>query len=122
MVTAAGCQGLAFSTAILRPCRREMRLPCGSGHPPDNPILVAADPTTMTATMAPSPYRRTHTCGQLRPANVGQTAVLCGWVNSYRDHGTGLIFVDVRDRHGLTQVVFEQGETPAVLMDRADKL
>ncbi len=76
----------------------------------------------MTATMPYSPYRRTHTCGQLRPSNVGEKVVLCGWVNSYRDHGTGLIFIDLRDRHGLTQVVFEQGETPSDLMERADKL
>lgn len=71
---------------------------------------------------ASSPYRRTHTCGVLRPGDVGKTVVLCGWVNSYRDHGTGLIFVDLRDRYGLTQVVFEKGESPAELLDRADKL
>jgi aspartyl-tRNA synthetase len=53
---------------------------------------------------------------------VGQNAVLCGWVNSYRDHGTGLIFVDLRDRFGLTQVVFEKGESPDELLERADKL
>ncbi len=49
---------------------------------------------------------RTHTCGQLRKADVGQTVRLSGWVNRRRDHG-GLIFIDLRDHYGITQCVIE---------------
>jgi aspartyl-tRNA synthetase len=50
--------------------------------------------------------RRTHTCGELRESNIGENVVLNGWVDRRRDLG-GVIFIEIRDRHGITQVVFE---------------
>jgi aspartyl-tRNA synthetase len=60
---------------------------------------------------------RTHTCGALRASDAGITARLSGWVHSKRDHG-GLLFVDLRDHYGITQIVFAAGTPGFDAMDR----
>lgn len=64
---------------------------------------------------------RTHTCGELRRENVDETVTLSGWVNNYRDFGEHLLFVDLRDRYGKTQVVFNT-QANASMGDIARKL
>jgi aspartyl-tRNA synthetase len=63
-------------------------------------------------------WRRTHTCGELRESDVGTTVTLNGWVNTYRDQG-GMVFIDLRDRYGMTQVVFEP-DRPEMLAEARD--
>lgn len=55
--------------------------------------------------------RRTHYCGALRREHMGQAAVCCGWVQTRRDMG-GVIFLDVKDREGVLQVVCDGGACP----------
>ena len=62
--------------------------------------------------------KRTHRCGELSGANVGENVTVMGWVQKNRNKG-GLVFVDVRDRSGIIQAVFEEGSTDAALLEKA---
>lgn len=65
-------------------------------------------------------YRRSHTCQELTKAHEGELVTLSGWVHRRRDHGN-IIFIDLRDRYGVTQIVFDPGANPQ-LHQMADKL
>ncbi|BDD05946.1 aspartate--tRNA ligase [Aureibacter tunicatorum] len=64
---------------------------------------------------------RTHNCGELRAANIGEQVTLSGWVQRSRDKG-GMLWVDLRDRWGVTQLSFEEGKTASQILDKAREL
>ena len=60
---------------------------------------------------------RTHTCGELRKSDVGKNVRVSGWIHSVRDHG-GVIFIDLRDHYGLTQVVVDPQQSFYQALDK----
>ena len=65
--------------------------------------------------------KRTHRCAELSAANIGETVTIMGWVQKNRNKG-GLVFVDVRDRSGIIQIVCEEGKMDAAVIEKATKL
>lgn len=64
---------------------------------------------------------RTHTCGELRLSHASQTSTLCGWVQRIRDKG-GMVWIDLRDRYGITQLMLDESKTPKELLEKARTL
>ncbi|MGV6829022.1 MAG: aspartate--tRNA ligase [Flavobacteriales bacterium] len=64
---------------------------------------------------------RSHTCGELREENINETVTLSGWVQKTRDKGF-MIWVDLRDRYGITQLIFDEERTPVSIMEKAKSL
>ncbi len=64
---------------------------------------------------------RTHTCGELRKAHIHQSVILTGWVQRLRDKGS-LLWIDLRDRYGITQLFLEEGKTNPILLEKGRKL
>lgn len=64
---------------------------------------------------------RTHTCGELRRSHIGQTVTLAGWIQQSRNRG-GVLWIDLRDRYGITQLVFYRSEKESALLEQARSL
>ncbi|RME24601.1 MAG: aspartate--tRNA ligase, partial [Candidatus Zixiibacteriota bacterium] len=64
--------------------------------------------------------KRTHTCGELRASDIGKKVTLNGWVSGYRNLG-GVLFLDLRDRYGVTQIVVDPQTIPAEMLAEAER-
>src|SRR5262245_53332788 len=102
--------GFSGPVAILTSRRAIVVLPVSEGTDPSARPYHTQAMSEDRPSLA-TPYR-THTAGQLRASDAGSTARLAGWVHRRRDHGQ-LIFLDVRDRHGITQVVIDKTDAAA---------
>ena len=64
---------------------------------------------------------RTHTCGELNSTNTDENVVLSGWISKLRDKGF-VVWIDLRDRYGITQLVFDEERSPKALLEKVRKL
>src|SRR5437016_2542865 len=115
---ASHVRGICNATA--KPQQRPVRPPARQARSGAGFVLTGAAPRRTLVAEFIRDLKRTHSCGELTAKDVGKEVVLFGWVHNRRDHG-GAVFIDMRDRAGVTQVVFE-AEAGKELHDLAQEL